>query len=234
MGQLQQQQQRNSLTSSSDATIGGLTVAGGMVWALALWFVSGSRSNPLVTPLANVMYEEEKESWLQDRNEGYFGEVPLPLLGVLTTIFVFLGVVVDRSVYFLADGDAEISLQLAGVSVIGGLVWELGRVDSGEKVVSRDEYERETMLINEFAEFAEKRIIVGSKSCHRSDVISAFRRYNPKYRNADSVEYPLADIEIERILRKWNRERGSGAEMSSAGFFSGISIDGAADAFAPR
>lgn len=55
------------------------------------------------------------------------------------------------------------------------------------------------------------------------------RRYNPKYRVADNEQYPLADIEIERILKAWNREFGSGSEMTSAGFVSGISVDGGAD-----
>ncbi|KAL7471882.1 hypothetical protein ACHAXS_012189 [Conticribra weissflogii] len=232
-GLTQQSQRSNNALEDGDNNI-GLTVAGGMVWALALWFVSGSRSNPLVTPLANIFYDEGKEEWLKDRNEGFFGDVPPPFLGVLTTIFIFLGVVADRAVYFLTDGDAAVSLQLAGVSAISGAFWEVGRIAAGEKGATREEFERDAELKREFEEFAEKRIVVGKGNCHRSDVISAFRRFNPKYRVADSEQYPLADIEIERILRKWNREKGSGGEMSSAGFFSGISINEAADAFAPR
>ena len=243
-----------------------VTIAGALTWALALWLASGSRSNPIVTPLANVLYDDdgydENESnkmnkksaenqWLADRNDGYFGELPPSFMAVLSAVFVVFGVILDRAVYFLADGDAEISLQLGGVSVIGGAVWEVGRLAAKEKAPTRIEYERESELYREFREFAEKRIVVGggrsggvrssetrslpsSISCHRSEVISAFRRYNPKYRTADNDQYPLLDIEIERILRRWNREFGSGSEMSSAGFLSGISIDGAADAFAPR
>mmetsp|Transcript_15697 Transcript_15697/g.33170 ORF Transcript_15697/g.33170 Transcript_15697/m.33170 type:complete len:478 (+) Transcript_15697:245-1678(+) len=212
----------------------GLTIAGASTWALALWFATGSRSNPVVTPLANVLYDEKEETWLADRNEGYFGELPLSFAAILSAVFVFLGVVLDRAVYFLADGDAEVSLQLAGVSVIGGAVWEVGRLAAKEKAPTREEWERDVLLYSEFDEFAAKRLLVGRGSCHRSDVIAAFRRYNPKYRDSESERYPLADIEIERILRKWNRERGSGNEMSSAGFFAGIVVDGAADAFAPR
>lgn len=204
------------------------------MWGLALWLVSGSRSNPLVTPVANVLYDESQEEWLQDRNAGYFGDLPVSLMIILSALFVCLGVLLDRVVYFLAEGDAAVSLQLAGVSVIGGAVWEVGRLAAKEKAPTRVEYERDVLLYQEFDEFASKRLIVGKGSCHRSDVISAFRRYNPKYRRADSEEYPLADIEIERILRQWNRQFGSRSEMSSAGFFSGLMVDGAADAFAPR
>lgn len=212
----------------------GLTVSGATMWGLALWLITGSRSNPVVTPVANMLYDEKEEQWLQDRNAGYFGDLPLSLMIILSALFVCLGVLLDRAVYFLAEGDAAVSLQLAGVSVIGGAVWEVGRLAAKEKAPTRVEYEREVLLYQEFDEFASKRLIVGKGSCHRSDVIAAFRRYNPKYRVADSEQYPLADIEIERILRQWNRQFGSRSEMSSAGFFSGITVDGAADAFAPR
>jgi len=257
-----------------------VTIAGAFTWGLALWLALGSRSNPIVTPLANVLYggnnanvdgdDESNQSndgsilsssssnnnksenqWLTDRNDGFFGELPPSFMAVLSVVFVLFGIVLDRTVYFLADGDAEVSLQLGGVSVIGGAVWEVGRLAAKEKAPTREEYERDVELYREFREFAEKRIIVGGRSngaggsnsggrslsscsCHRSDVISAFRRYNPKYRTADNEQFPLSDIEIERILRKWNREFGSGSEMSSAGFFAGICVDGVADAFAPR
>lgn len=222
------------LNQSPQSVNYGLTIAGASTWALALWLATGSRSNPIVTPLANVLYDEKEESWLADRNEGYFGEYPLGFAAILSAVFVFLGVILDRAVYFLADGDAEVSLQLAGVSTISAAVWEVGRLAAKEKAPTREEYERDVMLYREFDEFASKRLVVGRGSCHRSDVISAFRRFNPKYRDSESELYPLADIEIERILRVWNRERGSKTEMSSAGFFAGIVVDGNADAFAPR
>lgn len=203
----------------------GLTIAGASTWALALWFATGSRSNPIVTPLANVLYDDKSEDWLADRNDGYFGDLPPSFMAILSAVFVFMGVLFDRAIYFAADGDAAVSLQLAGVSVIGGAVWEVGRLAAKEKAPTRKEYERDVLLYQEFEEFANKRIIVGKGSCHRSEVIAAFRRYNPKYRQADNEQYPLVDIEIERILRQWNREFGSGNEMSSAGFFGGIVVE---------
>lgn len=263
----------SSWTSIHDLEV---TIAGAFTWGWALWLALGSRSNPIVTPLANVLYggnanvdgDDEKDEninnqsndngnisntnncksdnqWLKDRNDGFFGELPPTFMAILSVVFVVFGIVLDRAVYFLADGDADVSLQLAGVSVIGGAVWEVGRLATKEKAPTRDEYDRDVEIYREFQEFAEKRIIVGGRSnsggrssstcsCHRSDVISAFRRYNPKYRTAENEQFPLSDIEIERILRKWNRELGSGSEMSSAGFFSGICVDGVADAFAPR
>ena len=175
-----------------------LTIAGASTWALALWLASGSRSNPLVTPLANVLYgdvndsnenessssssvadssgkeEKQQQQWLTDRNDGYFGELPIEFMAILSAVFVFCGVIIDRMVYFLADGDAEVSFQLAGVSAISGAVWEVGRLATKEKAPTREEYDRDVTLYKEFEEFANKRIIIGRGSCHRSDVINAF------------------------------------------------------------
>ena len=270
--------------SSSNVNFGE-TIAGASTWALALWFATGSRSNPIVTPLANALYgggdgdgggggedvarggdgdeigaadavarlgpprrrrREEREvprrpsryQWLADRNDGYFSELPPSFMAMLSAVYIVLGVLVDRAVYFFAaDGDADVSLQLGGVCAIGGAFWEVGRLAAKEKPVTRTEAERDALTYDEFSEFASRRMIVGagpSCTCHRSDVVSAFRRYNPKYRRADDDIHPLSDVEIERMLRRWNREYGSGREMSSAGFFGGICVDSGADAFGPR
>lgn len=119
--------------------------------------------------------------------------------------------------------------------MLSGAFWEVGRLATGEKSGTRQEVERDDLIEREFAEFAAKRLIVGRStlSVHRSEVVKAFRRFNPKYR-VENEEYPLSDVEIERVIRKWNREKGSGSEMSSAGFFSGVAINSDADAFAPR
>lgn len=231
--------------SSSNGNVGE-TLVGASTWALALWFATGSRSNPVVTPLANVLYSTKEyeengtvrtqNQWLTDRNDGYFSDLPPTLTALLSVVYIFLGVLIHRVVYFfVADGDADVSLQLGGVCAIGGAVWEVGRLAAKEKPVTRNEYDRDVELYKEFQMFASKRIIVGtSVTCHRSDVISAFRRYNAKYRSSDNAQYPLLDIEIERLLKRWNRESGSGRDMSSAGFFQGITIDGSADVFKSR
>ena len=72
--------------------------------------------------------------------------------------FLFLGAVADRSVYFLAEGDADVSLQLGGVAVLSGGFWEVGRLATGEKGGTRAEIEREDRIEKEFEEFADKKI----------------------------------------------------------------------------
>jgi len=201
------------------------------LWGSALWFLSGSRSNPVVTPLANALYDEGEEEWLEDRNEGLFADLPLPFLVVLGLVFAAIGWGVDEIMVSLADGDRNISLQLAGVSLIAGASLELGRVASGEKAPTRDEAERNGRLWREFNEFADNRLAPGG-NCHRSDVVGAFRRYFAKYRRSDSEEFPLSDIEIERLLKVWACVSHANIETTSSGFYYGIQINKDADAFA--
>jgi hypothetical protein len=87
----------------------------------------------------------------------------------------------DRLVLLATEGDANVSLQLASVSLIAGGSLELGRIFSGEKNLTRQELDREMMLEREFDEFAEKRLVKGG-NCHRSEVVKAFRRYYAKVR----------------------------------------------------
>lgn len=87
--------------------------------------------------------------------------------------------------------------------------------------MTREEKDRNVQLKMEFNEFAEKRLQPGG-NCHKSDVIGAFRRFYAKYRDADSSEFPLTDLEIERLLRLWNQIENKGqAEMTSSGFYYG-------------
>jgi hypothetical protein len=199
-----------------------------VLWGGAVWFLSGSRSNPIATPLANVIYDVKQEKWLQDRNEGLFASLPWEFLIILSVVFVALGYGTDIVITALAEGDRTISLQLAGVSLIGGCSLELGRIASGEKKQTREESDRGSQLEAEFASFAKDRLKAGG-NCHRNEVVRSFRRFYAKYRQTDSEEYPLTDLEIEQLLRAYCRPRG--VEMSSAGFYSGIQINKDADVF---
>ncbi|KAG7338812.1 hypothetical protein IV203_006838 [Nitzschia inconspicua] len=202
-----------------------------VAWGLALWLLSGSRSNPLATPLANVIYDPKEEKWLQDRNAGLFASPPVPFLLLLGVVFVCLGTVTQFLLLQLAEGDSGVCGQLAGVALIGGGFFEIGRIASGEKRMTRDELDRAVELKKEFDEFASKRLILGG-NCHRSDVVKAFRRFNPKYRQAESEQYPLTDLEIEKLLRAWNQRENDGkADMTSSGFYYGIQINKDADVF---
>lgn len=206
-------------------------VIGAVTWSGALWLLSGSRSNPLVRPLANALYDTntQKGAWVKDRNEGLFAPFPLAFSILMGVIFLLLGVFVDRALVLLADGESSAVLQLAGVSLIGGASLELGRIASGEKMKTRDDSERDDTLAKEFEEFASKKLIFGQGgSVHRSEVIKSFRRYFAKYR-VENDQFPLNDLEIEQLLREWNRKMGNMESMSSSGFIKNIKINAQAE-----
>jgi len=221
---------KKAATKKSKGTLGGKDVAGSAIWAGALWLLSGSRSNPLITPLANVLYDEKEEDWLKDRNDGLFAPVPPAFLALVATVFLLLGVAADQFLLLLAEGDKQIVLELAGVSLIGGGWLELGRIANGDKEQTRQDSDREAMLEDEFSAFADRRLLAKKTgNVHRSEIVSAFRRFNPKYR-VDNEQYPLTDLEIERMARSWAKARGLEG-MSAVGYFKGVIINQQADAF---
>ena len=86
------------------------------------------------------------------------------------------------------------------------------------------------MLEDEFSAFADRRLLAKKTgNVHRSEIVSAFRRFNPKYR-VDNEQYPLTDLEIERMARSWAKARGLEG-MSAVGYFKGVIINQQADAF---
>jgi len=217
----------NNLLTNPDLIKGKVDIFGSAAWGGALWLLLGSRSNPLVRPIANLLYDEtsKKGAWVKGRNEGVFTPVPAAFTLVMGVVFLAIGLVTDVAVLFATQGDVALALQLAGVSFIAGGTLELGRIASGEKMQTREETDRDDMLMEEFEEFAGKRlIVVKGASVHRSEVTSAFRRYYAKYR-VENDDYPLVDLEIERLLRGWNNGNGSREDISSAGFLKGVKIN---------
>jgi hypothetical protein len=262
----------------------GIDVATTIVWSGALWLGLGSRSNFLVRPLANLLYEannsdnnvqeteqttentvissngddagaassvavgktsqeqedEDEGAFVRDRNEGYFSDLPFGLSFVLAAVFIASGWALNRFLtLFLLGGDSDLNLQLAGVALINGGALELGRLVSGEKQMTRDEVGRALRLQEEFQQFAGDRLLVlRGGNVHRSEVSASFRRYYAKYRNIDESSNSMTnndqsmlvtDLEIERLMRSWNRQSGSRADMSRAGFFTGVQLNKAAD-----
>lgn len=206
-------------------------VIGSAVWGGALWFLLGSRSNPLVRPIANALYDTNtnKGAWVKDRNEGLFAPFPAAFSILMGVAFLVLGVLLDRTLLFVAEEDSNVVLQLAGVSLIGGASLELGRIASGEKMKTRADKERDDNLAREFEEFTSKKLIYAKGgSVHRSEVINSFRRYFAKYR-VDNDEYPLGDLEIEQLLRAWNKTTGNPETMSGSGFLKNVKINSDAE-----
>eukprot|EP00559_Dactyliosolen_fragilissimus_P006918 CAMPEP_0184869946 /NCGR_PEP_ID=MMETSP0580-20130426/35923_1 /TAXON_ID=1118495 /ORGANISM="Dactyliosolen fragilissimus" /LENGTH=402 /DNA_ID=CAMNT_0027371785 /DNA_START=168 /DNA_END=1373 /DNA_ORIENTATION=+ len=197
------EQSRKDLATSPLKLRTKLDVLSSGVWSLALWLLFGSRSNPLVKPLGNLLYDQSNQpKWLEDRNAGLFSPLPLGFTFLLGVVFWAMGIMTDRALLLLSD-DSGLVLQLAGVTLIGGGALELGRIASGEKLQTRSDAERDEELAREFDEFASRKLIIGQGgSLHRSEVVKSFRRTFAKYR-IENDDYPLSDLEIEKLLREW-------------------------------
>jgi hypothetical protein len=182
-------------------------ITSSLLWGNALWFLSGSRSNPVVTPLANIIYKKDTEIWLQERNDGFFAALPWEFLIILGIVFIGLGYIFDTIVVAITAASLSdvntaaatgidlssilstttaISIQLACVTIIGSGALELGRIASGDKGQTKDENIRSNQLQDEFIIFVTDRLIIYEKSktknVHKSEIIAAFRRYYSKYR----------------------------------------------------
>lgn len=88
--------------------------------------------------------------------------------------------------------------------------------------MTRDEAELSSLWESEFADFAELKIVrKDSGSCHRNDMVKAYRRFYSKYRTSE-VEGGPSDIDIEQLFVQWNKFKGSGVFASQAGFVKGV------------
>jgi len=96
----------------------------------------------------------------------------------------------------------------------------------GAKKVTKVERDERNVWVGEFEQFANERIIGGGgeKSCHKKDVVRAFRRYYGKYRVENSIEGGPTDMEIEGLFVEWNKSKGTGKFPTKAGFVKGLVV----------
>ena len=161
---------------------------------------------------------------MKDTKEGLFGKPPTVFLLAFAALMSLFSVAVDRLVLIGTNGDANVTLQIAGVFLINAGVIELARIDSGEKTVSREDAERKDTWRGEFEGFAVEKIAVSSAgSCHKSDVVRAYRRFYSKYRTEEAEGSPT-DLDIFYLFAEWNLSKGTRVKPSSAGFVKGLIV----------
>lgn len=198
-----------------------------IVWGISLWWLSGSRSNPIATPLANIIYKSENEKWLQDRNNGWFAALPWEFLIILAFIYICFGYVADTIVVIFSNpsssfdvsnnfnniiplltSSSSLSFQLAFVSLIAAGTFEIGRIFAGEKQSTKYEAKRDEQLEKEFDYFAQKRLLIkksnNKNNVHRNEVVAAFRRFYSRYRTTPNIEQ--SQLLIEQQLKQSNVE----------------------------
>ncbi|GMI35449.1 hypothetical protein TrCOL_g6369 [Triparma columacea] len=198
--------------------------ASSLLFGGSIYLLSSSRNSPALTFLGNLFYGPD-EPWIKDRRDGLFGSPPPLILFTFCSLTAVAGLALDRFVLLTSQGDANVTLQLAGVLLINAAFLELSRVDSGSKSVTRSTSELQTLRSSEFTEFAKARInlLAPTGSCHKADVVRAFRRYYGKYRSAGEGG-GITDREIEGLFVEWNKVEGTGKLPTKAGFVKGLAV----------
>ncbi|CAM9973135.1 unnamed protein product, partial [Phaeothamnion confervicola] len=154
--------------------------------------------------------------WLDDREAGYYADPPETLDAAVTVVFVALAIGADRLLVLAFHGDMLWPLSLSVLGVIAAGVFEIGR----PRMLRREEAEEERRTEEDFLAFAEERL-ERRGTVHISEVRTAFRQYNPRYRTAAGI----SDIAIERLARRWH------AGEQRSGYMRGLSLRKDADIF---
>ncbi|GMI39502.1 hypothetical protein TeGR_g11706 [Tetraparma gracilis] len=193
------------------------TAASAPVLSLSLYLLSGSRSTPLARPLSKLL--PPSSPYRADLAAGYLASPPLPIALLLLAAYALLSLPAAALLLLLSSGDDRTCLQLSVLLLIAAGLLELARVDSRLKPSPRGEAEAAERLREEFWAFAGERLREDAEaSCHREDVLRAFRRFHPQYRTGG-----VEDLQVERQLADWLRERGRG--LSGAGFARGVRVE---------
>lgn len=194
---------------------GGDDLIASCLWGVVLWFgvlndiffARASRPSDLVLPaLGRLMgYSSEKDQWLADFENGSRGEYPAPVLAAGAALFFVAGAVVDQGIKRVVGADsATLSIQTGIIGTIWAGVYEIGRLETGFSLNSREEDAERTRIWEEFNEFAEDRLerTEDGGSVNQVYVIAAFRRFHSRHRIED---YPgsASDKVIVEMFKRW-------------------------------
>ena len=196
---------------------------------VSAFLLAGSTSSPLSLPLANLMGYDEEDDWVKDRQEGLSSSPPAGFTLTLSVIALLFGVIAERGVMKLSEGDVYITIQLSVLAVLWGTFIEFGRFVVGEKGVTREENDKDQLMCDDFLDFAKESITLTSPTTseHQSDIIKSFRRSNTSYRNSEQV----SDSQIINVLDTFLRANGEGRKVSNAGFVKGVQLKQRVDGF---
>mmetsp|Transcript_69268 Transcript_69268/g.130613 ORF Transcript_69268/g.130613 Transcript_69268/m.130613 type:complete len:413 (-) Transcript_69268:53-1291(-) len=200
-----------ALMFGPDAFLAWAGIASGLRPRLELEAVVGE----LVTP---------DDQWLKDRKEGLKAEVPLQVQAIVLLPFLAAGVLVSR-LLLVAVEDQTFVTSLGIIGCISGAAFDVIR----DPLPTREERDRQAKLLVEFIDFANERLQLGGQ-CKENDIVEVFRRFYPRYRWSDMGSttdgVSLTDREIQRLLRRWNKEMGYPGfrKGAQAGYWDGISL----------
>ena len=215
-----------------------------------LLFPRAMRPSDVVVPALGRLLGFEGQ-WLDDFDNSSRGEFPPALLCVALPLFYAGGCAVELLArgLFGGDGSSEEAALFAGQLGVIGCIWagvyEVGRVDTGDALLSRVEDDERQRVRGEFEAFASEHLerCSDEQSTNAVLVLRLFRRTHARHRRPDQ-EGSAPDGLVTEALRAWHQEGygrardrsfapgglGSEGEVSlappptSSGFFKGVRI----------
>jgi hypothetical protein len=161
----------------------------------------------------------------KDWDEDY--KAPLSIQAFTVSVFLMIGVLVDRSI---VSGAGDVSGYFALSSGAVGCLWagfyELGRMQKSGYRASRQEQAEMDAEWQDFLAFAEERLeLRPTGRLHISEVNRAFRQMYAKYRTTDQ----MTDDSFKKYFRAYIRPRTG--QKGRQGFFKGVALKEQASAF---
>jgi len=110
------------------------------------------------------------------------------------------------AVKVVCDSSSVEALQLAVLGVGGAGLYELGRIETGDALQSREAFEADALLDSELAAFAQKRLVRENSQAafvNEIEVIRAFRKETPRHRTVEGGG--ASDAVVKAAFRRWYR-----------------------------
>jgi hypothetical protein len=196
-------------------------------WILApLGWETNIRPGRAATDALGQVIAPDSE-FARERQAGFDAAAPVPVLGAAALLFLCLGFGAEAALCDALGSSTTFVGAWATCACIAGSVYEVGRPAS----LTRAEALEEQTLDDAFADFAERRFeLAPTAATNVIEVTRAFRRSArgkaSKYRSAEAS---VADVQIERLAKRWLRERGG--VVTSSGFLKGVRLADEPDVF---
>jgi hypothetical protein len=248
-----------SEAASVGLTFGGFDLAAAVLWSVTLWygvlndvfFARAERPSDLVLPAIGRLlgFRADKDQWLEDFENGSRGRFPLVVRAVALPIFFLGGVFVEqwlKVVYTGAPGGggdegAVFATQLGVIGCIWAGVYEIGRIETGDSLNSREEDDEKERVWQEMVAFSEanlERCEDYAGSINAIEVVRKFRRSHTRHRRTDQ-EGSASDALLVDLFRTWHqrgyarvsdgydsfgvqRTRSTAPKPTSSGFYKGL------------
>jgi hypothetical protein len=196
-------------------------------WILApLGWETNIRPGRAATDALGQVIAPDSE-FARERQAGFDAAAPVPVLGAAALLFLCLGFGAEAALCDALGSSTTFVGAWATCACIAGSVYEVGRPAS----LTRAEALEEQTLDDAFADFAERRFeLAPTAATNVIEITRAFRRSArgkaSKYRSAEAS---VADVQIERLAKRWLRARGG--VVTSSGFLKGVRLSDEPDVF---